>query len=888
MTVKRPQKANKSFSRRDFLTAAGTTTAIAALGLSNTARAARLIGNAGIGAAKGPAMLKPTPAGRGVLPGSVTAAEYERARELAEDMVKRLTVEQKLDQLTHSVPAVESAGLPKYDYYGGEAIHGLRTSGPVTSFPVPAAMGNSWSPELAGQVYTAISDEARAMHNTKGNYLALYSPPTVNMGARDPRWGRLEENFSEDPMLVSDLAVATIRAMQGDDPRHLKTLACAKHFICNDTESDRHRVSANVDGRSFWEYYTRGFEACVTKGHVATVMSSYNAINGIPCTADPALLTRLLRERWGFRGYVTSDCGAIADITSNHHFTKSREMGAALALQAGCDINCGGEYRGHLAKALAKELITEQDLDRALTRALTGRALTGELDPEAKTPWDHLGKDVLESEANRELAREAGRQTLVLLKNENKTLPIKAEAIKTIAVIGPFADRCYLGGYSGQPLHQVSPLAGIELHFGRTPALGRVGSYTDKSRSPRLRGSYLIDIRKHSWVRYPKQDFTGKTGLRVTTASGNKGGKIEVYLDDLKGKPIASAAVPDTGGWSKFTTYELPIPPIDGQHRIVFKFEGTAGFIANFKDFELTPQSKRAASPHNNADKPLILHAPGSGMTKGSMEDLNAAVAAAKKADVALVFVGIDYTLAGEQHDRSEIDLPEPQRRLIKAVRKANPKTVVVINAQVPVAVNWAQENVPAILSALCAGQEQGSAIADVLFGDYNPGGKVSMTWYKSVRQLPDFHNYDITKRTYMYFQGQPLYPFGHGLSYTTFEYGNLQVKSRLLEPGGKCRVSLDVKNTGSRDGDEIVQLYVHVNSSKVKRPNKQLVAYKRVPIQAGQTQRVVLEVPHDHIAFRYWEEKTRRFVVESGDVDLLAGASSADIKLRGSLRLTG
>lgn len=768
-------KSRPTVNRREFLTFAGYGAAIALTGwpLAQRAEAATLL----------PAQSAAPSASLDT--GPITMDHFEAARQRAAAIVAKMTPAEKITQFGNSVPAIPRLNLPAFNYYSSEALHGLIHKGPVTSFPLPLALGCTWNPKLMHRMYTAVSDEIWAWHKANGQGLAMFSPPTVNMGTRDPRWGRIGENFSEDPLLVSKMAVETIHGMQGDNPKYLKTVACAKHFIVNDTEDDREETSASVDPRSFWEYYSRGFEACVREGKVFSVMSSYNAMNGIPTTANPFLLTELLRNRWGFRGYVVSDCDAVGDITRTHHFVPTFAEASALAVNAGCDINCGKTLPNFLGEAVDKMLISEETIDQSLTRSLTGRILLGDLDPIEQSPYHAIPTSCRESPEHRELCREVGRQAVVLFKNENHTLPLAPASLTKLAVIGPMAATCHLGNYSGRPSHLVSPLDGILNQFGIQPPV--LPKKVEK-------GPW--------WAQKPDTSvMSGKTFTR---------GKLQI-------------------------TYE-PGCEVKGER-----------------------------------DEAMF----------------RAATEAAKGADAVLVFVGDDQQIDREAHDRSYLHLPGAQHDLVKAVQAVNPRTILVISSNCPVSVIWEEENLPAIVGGIFLGEEQGNALADVIFGGYNPGGKLSTTWYRHASDLPDFHTYNIRYgRTYLYFEGSPLYPFGHGLSYTSFKYEDMQVNGGTLQPDGSIAVQWKVTNTGQRKGDEVVQFYVHVSGGTVQRPLKQLVGFERVTLAAGESKNLHFTLPHGERALSYWDESKQAFVVEPGTVDLMIGSSSSDIRLRHQVKL--
>lgn len=842
--------------------------------------------------------------------GGISTEHFESARKRAAALVAKLTLAEKITQFGSQAPAIPRVGLTAFNYYAGEALHGLDHSGPVTSFPVPLALGCSWNRSLIQRVFTVVSDEIWAWHKKNGQGLATFSPPTVNMGARDPRWGRIAENYSEDPFLVGQMAIHTIRGMQGNDPRYLKTIACAKHFIANDTESDRETTSAEVDSRSFWEYYSRGFEACVKQGQVFTVMSSYNAMNGVPTTASRFLLTDLLREHWGFRGYVVSDCDAIGDICRTHHFVPTFAEAAALAVSAGCDINCGDTLQKHLDEAVNKLLISESVLDQSLIRSFTGRVLLGEFDPPEQIPYSQIPVSCLGSPAHEEMAREAARQSIVLFKNENHALPLDKRRVKKIAVIGPMADVCNLGNYSGTPWVRVSPLQGIKDYLGippspsyqkrasdifRAASSSEGGPFGEGSLGPRIGwcsegGEALSFISDKSWAAYEGVLFTGAKEFCARVASDSAEGAIEVHLDNLEGPLVCKLKVSKTGGGQKWADVHAPVTPVTGVHTVFLRFLG--GHLNLFsafsvQSFRLAPESPPPAPKGAATD---VVYAMGcTVMGEKDPVQFTAAVNAAKEADVALVFAGADERVDGETVDRDHIHLPGPQHELVQAVYAANPRTILVLSSNCPVAVNWEQDHVPAIVGGFCLGDQQGHALAEVVFGDYNPGGKVSTTWYRSIEDLPDFHDYNVRHdRTYMYFQGKPLYPFGHGLSYTAFQYGNLRISANTLNPRGKITVSADVTNSGGCAGDEVAQFYIHVAGGSVLRPVKQLVGFARVHIKAGDTKTLSFELAREERALRYWDESKNELDLEPGTVDIMIGASSADIRLTGQVQLAG
>jgi len=867
---------NNELNRRKFLSTVTTATGFLALGLGS-----------GASVAFADDMQFPRTSGKRL---GISDEAYQKAWKRAEALVDQMTLEEKISQLGAQATTIDRLNVPGYNYYTGEALHGLLRDAPVTSFPVPLAMAASWNPELFRKIYSVVSDEARAYDNRDKNGLSYYSPITLNLH-RDPRWGRCDEAPGEDPCLAATLGVQVVRGMQGDNPDYLKTTACSKHFVCNNTDDDRMAISAPVDARSLWEYYTRAECGMVLEGDVFSVMGAYNAVNGIPCCASRFLLTDLLRHRWGFRGYVTSDCDAIDNIYDPHHYAASLPIASAMAVSAGCDLNCGGTLQANLKAAVDEELISEEEISLSVVRVMTVRYLLGLFDSADSVTYTKIPFDVVDSDAHRDLALEAARQSLVLLKNDSQFLPLDKSAIKKIAVIGPLGSICQLGGYSGSPIARVSPYEGIANQLGVEVYSPNVSVSKKVARSENIRlqssseGEMNIGfIENDSWAEFPKMDFDGKTEFLARVSAYGDGGRIEVHLDQLDGPLACTLTVPHTGDWQKWTDVTAALTGVSGEHSIFMRFLGGGGYILNVERFQLNPVSPPAANP----GQPQVVFAQGCSAT-GAKDDkmYHEAVEAAQGADVVVLVCGVTEEVDREGVDRKELGLSGAQEELVQAVYAANPKTVLVISSNNTVAVEWEQEHLPAILCAICAGQAQGTAIAEVLFGDYNPGGKLPCTWYRSVEQLPPAHDYDIHKgRTYMYFEGEPLYPFGHGLSYTSFSLGQLQVASSTLGPGDKVSISATVTNTGNRAGAEVVQLYITPPPSPVKRPIKQLAGFQRVELQPNEQKVVTFELPYTDPALWYWDEEVRQFVCQTGVAKILVGNSSANISLTGELTL--
>lgn len=797
------------------------------------------------------------------------------------DLISKMTLTEKIAQLGHQSPAISRLGIKSYNYWN-EALHGVARSGLATSFPQALALSSTWNPDLIYDVATAISDEARVKNNTNGKGLTYWSP-TINM-ARDPRWGRAEENYGEDPYLAAQIAIKFIQGLQGNNPKYLKTVATAKHFACNNVEKNRKGTSSEVDERSLREYYLPAFESTIKEGNVISIMSAYNAVNGVPSPANRTLLENILRNEWGFTGFVVSDCDANENVWEPHGYVNSPQEATAISLINGTDLNCGSTSATYGKTALDEGLMTEKDIDLALHRIFAARFMLGEFDPAASVPYTSIPDSMLDCKANRELALRSAREAIVLLKNANSILPLDVNAIDTIALIGPNANAVQLGGYSGSPLVSVSTVQGVanklgvDIASGLTEAENFSQQNGIRTESCDEGGSNIGYIQNGDWVNYENIDFgSGKTKIDIRVATENSGGELEVILDSTSGTSLGSVTVNSTGGWQNWTTVTLDIPNTTGKHTVYLKFNGGSGYLFNVNWFRIYNEGD--VDPLAGSGR--ICYAKGCDI-QGAIDqtELSKAVELAKKADVAVVVCGTDLSVADEGTDRSSLALPGSQEQLIQAVFNANPNTIVVLVNGFSLAVNWAQENVPAIVSAWYDGQAQGTAIADVLFGDYNPAGRLSTTWYKAISDLPDMSDYDIkNNRTYMYFKGSPLYPFGHGLSYTDFTYSNMVLSSENLNAGDSIAISVDITNSGAVAGDEVVQLYTHAQSVLV-RPIKELKGFKRINLQPSETKTVTFYLKHEDL--KYYNETTKTFVVEDGNADIYIGSSSEDVRLNG------
>ena len=802
------------------------------------------------------------------------------------DLVQLMTIGEKISQLSNQTDSIPRLNVPAYNYWS-EALHGVLDRG-VTSFPQAVAMGSTWDPDLVRRVATAISDEARVLHMTRGKGLTYWSP-TVNI-ARDPRWGRNEESYSEDPYLLSRMGVAFVQGMQGDHPYYLKTVATPKHFIANNEERRRHSGSSDVDMRSLWEYYMPAFERTIVEGGAYSIMGAYNELNHVPATGNYFLLTDVLRREWGFDGYVVSDCGAINDMVNGHHFFETGPEAVARGILAGCDLNCGTFYRRYLQEALDLGLLAEQDLDSALTRVLSARFRLGEFDPPELVPYNDIAEDVLDSQEHRELALEAARKSIVLLKNDG-LLPLDSETVESIAVIGPNAAELELGIYSGWPNVQVSPLDGIKSYAAEH------GIAVEYAQGSGIGGGLLKPVRPQH---FGEIAGTGKTGLQAEFFDNMElqGEPVYTRIDSMVnfawGGGSPAPGVPADQFSVRWTG--TIIPPETRVYQLGTRTDDGARLYVNgellFEDWTEHGEKPNSAEIKLEAGKEYEIIFEQFDNTLGSVArlvwdlgqtDFSAARDAASGKDAVILVLGLTPGLSEEELDRTTIALPEIQRQLIREVAKVNSNIAVVLINGGPVAMLGTEEIPSALIEAWYTGQSTGTAIADVLFGEANPGGKLPETFYASTEQLPPFADYDLinNERTYMYFDQPVLYPFGHGLSYTTFRYSNLKLSTDTIDRDESIRISCNVQNVGDRQGDEVVQLYVTDSEATVKVPVRQLKRFQRVTLSPGESNILSFTLPASDLAF--YDIDSNEFMVEPGRFKVGIGSSSEDIRLNRS-----
>jgi beta-glucosidase len=792
------------------------------------------------------------------------------------DLVGRMTLEEKIGQMMNAAPAIKRLGIPEYNWWN-ECLHGVARSGLATVFPQAIGMGASWDEDMMFRVSSTISDEARAKYQDyiKKDKRLIYQgltfwSPNINI-FRDPRWGRGQETYGEDPFLTGRMAVQFIRGLQGDDPKYYKTIATVKHFaVHSGPEPDRHSFDAQADERDFRETYLPQFEMGIKEGKAYSVMCAYNRYRGEACCGSNRLLTTILREEWGFDGYVVSDCGAIGDIYQRHNIVQTPEEASAMAVKAGCDLECATTYE-HLKEAVQKKLITEKEIDVSVKRLFLARFKLGMFDPPEMVKYTKIPYEVVDSKEHKVMALEAARKSIVLLKNENDLLPLKKN-LKTVAVIGPNADQwqMLLGNYNGLPSRAITPLDGIREKLGaNTNVLYAQGCELTEGLSSfeKVPGNLLSHgDRKGLAVDYYK-DHELKGGVlfsgvdSVLDANWGDGAPRKDMDDDNFGVRWTGTITPDRAG-----TYQLGVITTC-KVNLYLDDSLIANTSYHFRDEYNDPRLKKSVSvtlkagqhyklrveageSYGDARIQLVWAALGNGVA----DDLQAqAIDIARRSDAVVLCMGISSRLEGEEMDvnvegfkggdRTSLDLPKVQERLIKAIQALGKPVVLVLLNGSALSVNWEAEHIPAIVEAWYPGQAAGQAIADVLFGDYNPGGRLPVTFYRSVNDLPSFSDYSMAGHTYRFFKGQALYPFGYGLSYTSFAYDNL--KSAVI---GKVQDSVhiwvDITNTGKIAGDEVAQLYVSRTGSTVPVPIRSLAGFRRIHLLPGERRTVEFVLP--------------------------------------------
>ena len=749
----------------------------------------------------------------------------------AADLVSRLTLEEKALQLSHDAPAIPRLKIRSWNWWN-EASHGVTPAvvqefRQATCFPTCLAMSQTWNEDLLHEVAKVISDEIRALRNTIGKELDYWCP-TVNMG-RDPRWGRNDECFGEDPFLAGKLAAAYVRGLQGDDPVYLKAISTPKHFAANNSEYNRCNGSSDMDEATLREYYLPVFERCVREGGAYSIMTSYNRISGVPSSANEHLIREILREEWGFKGYIVSDDGAVGDVGPNtalmfgmlrgHFYARTMPEASALCLKAGTDICTGVEHDLYLMKALQEGLVTEADLDRSLVRIFTARFRLGEFDE--PRPFGGYGEASLCTDAAGALARKAAEESLVLLKNEGGLLPV-SEKVRRITVIGPNAIYRQFGSYSigGNPHSDCDTRVSV-------PPLKGILEEAEK------RG-IRVDYRK-GW-NMARHEFTRPDPTPVLLrCAGDAGMTAEEYLKER-------------------------VPEDERE----FRFNKFKPFMEFMKRPEVPPRHPVEDPEAGRTDEELMA----------------AALESAREADLVIVVAGTDPSVTREGADRTTLDLPYGQNEKIREILAVNPATAVVLVVSGPATGDF-MDQVPALLLATYAGESQGSAIADVLFGRSCPGGRLSETWFYRDSDLPHIREYGIRPfdtatekgRTYLYYLGDVRFPFGYGLSYTDFEYSAFTVDREAYDANDTCTLTVEVRNTGERDGAAVAQLYFRRISLYDNRPLQQLAGFQKVFLRSGESRTLTFRLPLHEL--KKWNSWKKRYEVEEGEYAFWIGEDS-------------
>ncbi len=824
-------------------------------------------------------------------------------------LMDQMTLKEKISQMTNESKAIPRLQIPEYNWWN-ECLHGVARAGYATVFPQSITVAASFNKQLLEEIGTVISDEARAKHHEflRQNKRVIYTgldfwSPNINI-FRDPRWGRGHETYGEDPYLTGELATEFIVGLQGDDPKYFKTIATSKHFaVHSGPEKLRHSFDIDVSDKDLYETYLPAFYKTIKDAKVYSVMGAYNRFRGESCSGHDFLLNQLLRDTWGFEGYVVSDCGAVRDIETGHHIANSKSEAAAIGVKGGCDLNCGSYYKS-LGEAVEKGFITEDQIDIALRRILMARFKMGMFDPEDVVPFSKIPFGIVCSDENTSLARKAAQESIVLLKNSNNILPLSKDQIKKIAVIGPNADNweSLVGNYHGTPKNPVTFLKGIKNKVEpEIEVFYAEGSHLNEEK---------LNLKPIPSIYLQTED--GRQGLEGsyfnnTQCSGKPAfTRVDDKIDfSWQYAPVSKELI-DTFSvrWKGFI-----VPPANGTYELgllakrgmTIKIEGKVitngrGSIHHSKyatdRFELEGGKKYPVeiefyTDETNAQASLLWARPDKNL-------IDEAIKVTKEADVAVVVVGLSQRLEGEGGDRKDISLPKEQEELIKAVKEAGKPVILVINAGSALAINWAKENIDAIVNVGYPGEEGGNALADVLWGDYNPAGRLPITYYQSLSELPDFQNYDMEGRTYRYYKGEPLYPFGYGLSYTMFAYSDIKLPSSV-KAGDSIIVSVNVTNTGKLAGDEVVQLYITDKKGTTSRPIRQLEGFKRIYLKAGESKTVEFTLTPRQLSMI--DKKSQR-VIEPGTFDVYVGgeqpgfngdndASSTEV-IKGSFKVTG
>jgi beta-glucosidase len=795
--------------------------------------------------------------------------------ERAKYLVSQMTLEEKVSQMTYNSVAIPRLEIPEVNWWN-ECLHGVARAGVATVFPQGIGMAAMYDRNQMFKISSAISDEARAKHhefasrNKRGIYQGLtFWTPNINI-FRDPRWGRGMETYGEDPYLTGELAVKFVKGLQGDDPKYYKLIATAKHFVVHSgPESDRHRFNANPTDFDMLNTYSPQFEKVVKEAGVYSVMCAYNSFKGLPCCGNKQL-SDLLRNEWGFKGYIVSDCWAIKDFFDKgaHEVVATREEASAMAVRAGTDLNCGDSYPS-LTKAVKDGIIAEKELDISLERLIVARLKLGLFAPKGAVKYEAIPYSVVDSEIHKLLALESARKSMVLLKNSNNVLPL-SKKLKNVAVIGPNADdlEILLGNYNGFPSSPVTPLEGIRKKLPNANVTFAHGCkladglpifeavpesvlFTDKAlKNKGLKAEYFTSIDLSGTPLHKKID------KNIDFVWRTKAPFKDMKYDQYSVRWTGYIAVPKSGsyalGGEAFSGMKLYL-----DDKLIMEREDVHEPKKNYEYIPLIAKKAykiRIEYKQNNTEHAMmrfLWEAPNDNLEKEAID-------LAKKSDVVILCMGLSPLLEGEEMkvkvdgfsggDRVDVKLPITQTNLMKKLKAlGKPMVLVMLNGSA-IGINWENDNIPAILEAWYPGQAGGTAIADVLFGDYNPSGRLPLTFYKDIKDIPAFGDYSMKGKTYRYFKGKPLYEFGYGLSYTTFKYANLSIPE-TSQTNQEIEIAVDVTNSGSKDGDEVTQVYFTNSKKDNLETVRSLAGFERTFLKAGETKKLVFKIKPKQIA---------------------------------------
>lgn len=807
------------------------------------------------------------------------------------DLLGRLTLAEKVSLLHQYEPAIPRLGIASFKT-GTEALHGIAWSTDVnnagavvtangTVFPQAVGLASTWDPALIKQVGDAVGQEARGFHAENPTVWGLNLwAPVVNL-LRDPRWGRNEEGYSEDPYLTGVISTAYGQGIEGDNPTYLQAAPTLKHYLAYNTETNRDTTDNVVPPAILHDYDQQAFEPAIASGAATGVMASYNLVNGRPNTVSPDLATT--ERSWTPNTLMNvTDAGAPDNLTGSESYYATQAEADAAAIKAGVDSFTTDNTDSSITinavdQALTQGLLTTADIDKAVGDILAIRFRLGDFDPPGRNPYANITPAVINSPAHQQLDRQAADEQMVLLRDSGNVLPLNAGATKKVAVVGPLADTLYTDWYSGSLPFGVTPVQGISTRLGSSGTVtssegvdrialrdNTTGKYLTASTASG--GAALAEGPTTAGVAESFDTFDWGTGILTLRAAAN--GK---YLTLGSGSTLVNSET-QPNGWFVQQQFKLDQQP-DGSY--VLEYAGNDASQSWFGPNKFAVVGANGTITVGASSPASATHFSKDVVTSG----VSSALAAAQGADAVVVMVGsMPFINGREADDRTSTALPPAQEALIEAIHAAHPNTIVVLENSYPDTINWEQANVPAILHTTHAGEETGNALADVLFGDYNPSGRLTQTWYASDANLPSMSDYDISKSgmTYQYYQGTPLYPFGYGLSYTSFRTSNARLSSPIVNENGSVRVTVDVTNTGSRAGTDVVQLYTHELASRAAQPVQQLRNFARVTLAPHQTKPVTMTLPAS--ALRFWDVTRNKFVVESGVYDVRIGDNADDI----------